>query len=125
MLNKIDANESPEINGDGTQAYDFIYVEDVARSNVLAVKSSATDEFYNVGSGIQTSIKELCDLILMLKQSNLEVTYRPYSDDDARSMVQNRIGCPKKATKDLDFTYKFSLEDGLLSLIQWRNETNN
>ena len=72
MLNKIDANEAPVINGDGTQAYDFIYVEDVARANVLALKSSSTDEFYNVGSGVQTSIAELCELILKLKQSNLK-----------------------------------------------------
>ena len=122
MLNKIDANESPTINGDGTQAYDFIYVEDVARSNVLALKSDATDEFYNVGSGIQTSIKELCDLILKLKKSDLKVTYRPYSEDDARRMVQNRIGCPKKASKDLNFDYKYSLEQGLLELIKWREE---
>ena len=48
MLNKIDANEAPSINGDGTQAYDFIDVEDVARCNVCALKSDACDEFYNV-----------------------------------------------------------------------------
>ena len=122
MLNKIDANEPPTINGDGTQAYDFIYVEDVARSNVLALSSEATDEFYNVGSGVQTSIAELCELILTLKESDLEVTYRPYSEDDARRMVQNRIGCPKKASKDLAFNYTYSLEQGLLKLIEWRNE---
>jgi len=96
MLNKIDANESPVINGDGSQAYDFITVQDVARCNVLAMQADATDEFYNVGSGVQTSIKELCDLILDLKQSELKVTYKPYSAEDARRMVQNRIGCPKK-----------------------------
>ena len=122
MLNKIDANEPPTINGDGTQAYDFIYVEDVARSNVLALSSEATDEFYNVGSGVQTSIAELCELILTLKESDLKVTYRPYSEDDARRMVQNRIGCPKKASKDLAFNYTYSLEQGLLKLIEWRNE---
>lgn len=122
MLNKIDANEPPTINGDGTQAYDFIYVEDVARSNVLALRSESTDEFYNVGSGVQTSIAELCELILTLKESDLEVTYRPYSEDDARRMVQNRIGCPKKASKDLAFNYTYSLEQGLLKLIEWRNE---
>lgn len=122
MLNKIDANESPTINGDGTQAYDFIYVEDVARCNVLSVEAESTDEFYNVGSGVQTSIKELCDTILMLKQSDLKVNYKPYSEDDARQMVQNRIGCPKKASNDLGFDYKYSLEEGLLELIQWRNE---
>ena len=39
MLNKIEANEAPTINGDGSQAYDFIYVEDVARANVMALLS--------------------------------------------------------------------------------------
>ena len=120
MLNKIDANEAPTINGDGTQAYDFIDAEDAARCNVLALQSDVTDEFYNVGSGVQTSIKELCDLILEMKKSELKVTYKPYSADDARRMVQNRIGCPKKAEKDLGFTYKYSLREGLERLIAWR-----
>lgn len=122
MLNKIDANEPPVINGDGTQAYDFIDVEDVARCNVLALQAEVTDEFYNVGSGVQTSIKQLCDLILDLKQSDLKVTYKPYSADDARRLVQNRIGCPKKAERDLGFKYTYELKDGLKKLIQWRAE---
>jgi UDP-glucose 4-epimerase len=77
MLNKIDANETPEINGDGSQAYDFISAQDVGRCNVLAMQSEVNDEFYNVGTGVQTSIKELCDKILQLKQSNLTVKYKP------------------------------------------------
>ncbi len=59
MLNKIDANESPVINGDGSQAYDFIYVEDVAKCNIAAIKSDIPFGFYNVGTGVQTSIREL------------------------------------------------------------------
>ena len=121
MLNKIDANEAPVINGDGSQAYDFIDVVDVARCNVLALQSSATDEFYNVGTGVQTSIRELCNLILELKQSDLKVEYRPYSEDDARRLVQNRTGCPAKAAKELGFTYSYQLRDGLLKLIDWRD----
>lgn len=124
MLNKIDANEPPVINGDGTQAYDFIDVEDVARCNVLALQSDANDQFYNVGSGVQTSIKQLCDLILELKQSVLKVTYKPYSADDARRMVQNRIGCPKKAEADLGFRYRYELREGLQKLIAWRAANN-
>jgi UDP-glucose 4-epimerase len=120
MLNKIDANETPEINGDGSQAYDFISVQDTARCNVLAMQSSVSDEFYNVGTGVQTSIKELCDKILALRDSKLEVTYKPYSAEDMRRMVQNRIGCPKKASKDLGFSYKSDLESGLKDLINWR-----
>jgi UDP-glucose 4-epimerase len=121
MLNKIDANEPPVINGDGSQAYDFITVQDTARCNVLALQSDVTDEFYNVGTGIQTSIRELCNLILELKQSDLEVTYMPYSAADARSLVQNRIGCPEKAKRDLGFVYKDNLREGLLNLIDWRS----
>ena len=120
MLNKIDANEPPVINGDGSQAYDFITAEDTARCNVLAMQADKSDEFYNVCTGVQTSIRNLCNLILELRKSNLKVTYKPYSADDARRMVQNRIGCPKKASRDLGFTYKDSLRDGLLKLIEWR-----
>ena len=121
MLNKIDANQPPAINGDGSQAYDFIYVEDVAHCNVLALETEVSDEFYNVGTGVQTSIRNLCDLILELKRSDLKVTYKPYSADDARRMVQNRIGCPKKATQDLKFTYRYDLRAGLQRLIDWRS----
>lgn len=121
MLNMIDANESPVINGDGSQAYDFIYVEDVARANIDALESDIKIGFYNIGSEVQTSIKELCDLILELKQSDLKVNYKPYSTDDARQFVQNRIGSRQKAENEIGFLYKYSLREGLLKLIEWRN----
>lgn len=120
MLNKIEANEAPVINGDGSQAYDFVTARDVARCNVLALRADATDEFYNVGTGVQTSIRELCDLILELTGSDLEVEYRPYSIEDSRRMVQNRIGSTAKAQRDLGFSYDDSLRDGLQALIDWR-----
>lgn len=120
MLNKIDANEPPVINGDGTQAYDFIYVEDVARCNVLALTSDVKFGFYNVGTEVQTSIKELCELILELKESSLQVIYKPYSADDARALVQNRIGSRKKAEQELGFKYQYGLKEGLTKLIDWR-----
>lgn len=125
MLNKIDANEAPVINGDGSQAYDFIYVEDVAECNIKAMRSDVSFGFYNVGTGVQTSIKELCDTILELKKSGLEVIYKPYSTDDARALVQNRIGSTEKAGKDLGFTFKYSLIEGLKKLIAWREKNKN
>lgn len=121
MLNKIDANEAPVINGDGTQAYDFIYVEDVARCNIAALTSDTPFGMYNVGTGVQTTIRDLCNTILRLKNSDLKVTYKPYSADDARALVKNRIGSPVKAKKDLGFEYKYDLETGLQRLIDWRN----
>ena len=120
MLNKIAAGEQPQINGDGTQAYDFIYVEDVAKCNILAVQADVEFGFYNVGSEVQTSIKELCDTILDLKGSDLEVNYLPYSADDARQLVQNRIGSREKAEIELGFKFMYSVRNGLQRLIDWR-----
>jgi UDP-glucose 4-epimerase len=123
MLNKIEANEAPVINGDGSQAYDFVYVEDVARSNVDCIESDTEFGYYNVGTEVQTTVKELCDTILKLKNSDLKVIYQPYSEDDARQLVKNRIGSAKKAREEVGFNHTYSLEDGLQKLINWRIET--
>ncbi|WP_415376867.1 NAD-dependent epimerase/dehydratase family protein [Patiriisocius sp. Uisw_017] len=120
MLNKIEAGEQPIINGDGSQAYDFIYVEDIARSNIAALESDVKIGNYNVGTEVQTTIKQLCDTILDLKQSELKVKYVPYSADDARALVQNRIGSRQRAEQELGFLYKDSLREGLQKLIDWR-----
>ncbi len=120
VLNKIDRNEAPVVNGDGSQAYDFIYVEDIARCNISAVKSDVKCGYYNVGTEVQTTIKELCNTMLELKGSDLKIQYVPYSKDDARQLVQNRIGSKKKAQEELGFTYKYSLREGLQALIEWR-----
>lgn len=120
MLNKIGVGENPEVNGDGSQAYDFIYVEDVARANVRGLQTEASDEFYNVGTGRQTSIRDLCDVILELTGSDLKVTYKPYADDDARQFVQNRIACTQKAKRDLGFDASIDLREGLRRLLEWR-----
>ena len=122
MLNKIDANETPAINGDGSQCYDFVTVQDTARCNLLAMKAEVADEFYNVGTGVQTSIKTLCDLILTLRGSSLTVQYNPYSPEDARRLVQNRIGSTEKASRDLGFDFGVGLDVGLQNLIAWRLE---
>ena len=111
------------LSTDGSQAYDFIYVEDVARSNVQALISNQDFGMYNVGTEVQTTINELCELILELKKSNLKVKYNPYSEDDARAMVKNRIGSRKKSEKEIVFKYKNSLREGLQKLIYWRIKT--
>jgi UDP-glucose 4-epimerase len=121
MLNKIDAGENPVIHGEGSQAYDFVYVEDVARANILALQSSATDAFYNVGTGVQTSVSQLCNTILRLKKSRLQVKYKPYPEADERRLVKNRIGSTEKAEKEIGFRYRYDLETGLRKLIQWRD----
>jgi UDP-glucose 4-epimerase len=121
MLNMIDDGKAPTVNGDGSQAYDFINVSDAALCTRLAIESEHTDSFYNVGTGVQTSIRELCGLILELRASDLEVQYVPYSADDARQFVQNRVADVSKARTELGFTFRHDLQTGLNQLIDWRS----
>jgi len=117
ILDRLDNGLPPIVFGDGSQSYDFIYVSDAAKANVCALKSTATDRFYNVGSGIQTSIKELAELILKVTGSDLEIQYEPAG----QTFVVNRIGDTRLAEQDLGFKYETELEEGLKRLIQWRN----
>lgn len=118
ILDRIEKGERPLVYGDGSQCYDFIYVEDVARANILAMQSEASGKCYNVGRGIGTSIKELTERLLSLSGSSLGIQYEPAG----LTFVTNRIGCPKAAKKDLGFTWSFDLDEGLQRLIDWRNE---
>ena len=117
MLDNLDRGIAPTLYGDGSQAYDFVYVGDCAKANVCAMKAEAVDQFYNVGTGIRTSIKELAEMILKVTGSNLGIQYEP----GGLTFVKNRIGCPKKATAEIDFKSSIQLEDGLKKLIAWRN----
>jgi UDP-glucose 4-epimerase len=116
VLDRIEAGEAPVIFGDGSQAYDFVHVADVARANILALKSDATDEFFNVGMGVRTTIGELVELLLKLTDSELEPEYRP----EEQSFVTERVGSTDKAERLLGFRASVPLEEGLASVIAWR-----
>jgi UDP-glucose 4-epimerase len=117
MLDAIDRGEGPTILGDGSEAFDFVAVEDCARANVCAVKADTTDRFYNVGTGTRTSLKEVAQLLLNLTGSNQPINYRPRSQ---ATLVRNRIGDPRRATAEIGFRAKIELRDGLSRLIDWR-----
>ena len=109
---------APIVFGDGSQAYDFVHVEDVARANILALTSAATDAFYNVGTGVKTTINELTDRLLALTGSDLEIEYLPQE----QMFVTHRIGSTENATRDLGFAATVTLDDGLASVIEWRRQ---
>ena len=125
LLDKIDNKQSLVIDGNGSQSYDFIDVEDVARCNVLALKSKSVDKFYNVGTGKKTSIKSLCEIILNLKKTNSKIKFKPYKKGDVRKQIKNRVSSTRLANKELKFKYKYSLRAGLKKLISWRKSLKN
>ena len=117
MLDAIDRGDSPTILGDGSEAFDFVAVEDCGLANVCAMKASTTDTNYNVGTGKRTSLKELAEMLLDLTGCAKPISYAPRSQ---ATLVRNRIGCPKKASAEIGFTATIDLRQGLQKLIDWR-----
>jgi len=118
-MDAIQAGHSPKIFGDGTQSMDFVYVEDVARANIVGLTSDVTDEVFNVGTGVQTTLKELSMLLLRIYGSSQQPEYMP-----ARTVnnVQARRAAIEKAEKFLGFRAGIDLESGLRLLVEWRTE---
>lgn len=119
MLDAIDRGESPTILGDGSEAFDFVAVEDCARANLCAMEAETTDQFYNVGTGRRTSLRELAEILIQLTGCKKPIQYQARSQ---ATLVRNRIGCPKKAEKEIGFNSRINLKEGLKRLIEWRSK---
>jgi nucleoside-diphosphate-sugar epimerase len=117
MLDAIDRGEGPTILGDGSEAFDFVAVEDCAQANLCAMKADVVDRFYNVGTGKRTSLKELAELLVDITGCEKPIKYAPRSQ---ATLVRNRIGSPKLAAAEIGFTASVPLEEGLRRVIQWR-----
>jgi UDP-glucose 4-epimerase len=117
MLDAIDKGEGPTILGDGTEAFDFVAVEDCARANICAMQAKTVDRFYNVGTGRRTSLKELAETLLQITGCNQPIQYKPRSQ---ATLVRNRIGSPVRAKAEIGFEAGIDLRAGLRRLIDWR-----
>ena len=111
------ANGEPcVILGDGSQTMDFVFVEDVARANLAAARSSVTDDVINVSSGTETSLKELAETLGRVMGVNLASEYGPARKVNS---VSRRLADVSKAERLLCFRTQVSLEEGLRRLVTW------
>ena len=116
-LDAVEAGPPPLIFGNGQQSMDFVYIKDVSRANIIAMESNVSDEVFNVGTGQQTSLNDLCAAVLRATVSEMEPEYR-----EARTVanVRSRKAATEKAEKMLGFRYAVPLQEGLCKLIEWR-----
>lgn len=122
-MERIAAGQPPLIFGDGTQTMDFIYIDDIARANVLAAQCDVTDEVFNVASGVETSLNELAHALLRVMNSQLKPEYGP---ERKVNPVPRRLADVDKAQRMLGFRAQVSLEEGLRRLVDWwRAERSN
>lgn len=115
-MERIAAGQPPLILGDGKQTMDFIYIEDVARSNIAALQSDVSDEVFNVASGTETSLNQLAAALLKVMGSDLQPEYGP---ERKVNPVSRRLADVTKAEKMLGFKATIGLEEGLSRLVDW------
>jgi UDP-glucose 4-epimerase len=115
-MERIENGEPPLILGDGSQTMDFVYIEDVARANLLAASIEASDVVFNVASGTETSLRELADLLLKAMDSDLPVEFGP---ERSVNKVSRRIADTRLARDVLGFEIEVDIEAGLRRLVRW------
>jgi UDP-glucose 4-epimerase len=115
-MEAIAAGQKPIIFGDGTDTMDFVHVEDIARANLLAATAPLTDAVFNVGSGVETSLNGLADLLLSIMRSPQRPEHAPPRKVNP---VSRRLASVEAADRQLGFRARISLEDGLRALVRW------
>jgi UDP-glucose 4-epimerase len=115
-MERIAAGQAPLILGDGAQTMDFVFTEDIARANLLAAASDATDEIFNIGSSTEVSLLQLAEVLQRVMGSELPLEFGP-----ARAVngVTRRLADTTRAREVLGWKPEVSLEDGLLRLVTW------
>ena len=115
-IERILAGKPPLIFGAGKQTMDFVYIEDVARANILAAQASVTDEVFNVAAGEETSLNDLANALLRVMNSDLKIEYQA---ERKVNPVSRRLADARAVREKLGFEAKVSLEDGLRKLVEW------
>jgi len=115
-MDRIAAGERPVIFGDGSQTMDFIHVTDVARANILALESPATDRVFNVATGTETSLSEIAEALLRVMNSKLSPSYGP---ERKVNPVPRRLADTTRAAEAIGFESRVTLEEGLRSFVDW------
>lgn len=114
---KILKGEPPIINGDGGQTRDYTFVEDVVEANMLAIKNDING-IYNIGTGIETSVNELCNLMLKISGTDIKPVHGPAKMGEQRRSVISY----NKINSEYNWTPKYYLKDGLSKTIRFFEE---
>jgi UDP-glucose 4-epimerase len=120
-LDCIRDEKNPLIYGDGSTTMDFVYVKDIAKSNIAALQADVTDQAFNIGNCEETSLKQLLAVLLKVNNSNLTPEFRA---ENSINPVSRRLADISKAKDLLRFTPTISLEQGMKELSEWYFEKN-
>jgi UDP-glucose 4-epimerase len=115
-MERIEAGQPPLILGDGLQTMDFVYTEDIARANLLAASSDATDQVFNIASSTETSLIELAEALQRAMGSDLDLEFGPPRGVNG---VTRRLADTSAAAQVLGWKADIGLDEGLTRLVAW------
>ncbi len=101
-------NKPLTIVGDGKQTRDFIYVKDVAKAFILASKLKKNGEMINIGSGKETTVNYIANLI---SNKRVHIPKRPGEPDRSKADIT-------KANKILKWKPKIAVRDGVNTMLE-------
>jgi len=116
-MERIANGQPPLILGDGLQTMDFVYIDDVARANVAALRADCEDEVFNVASGTETSLGELASALLTVMDAHGLVP--EHGPERSVNPVSRRLASTEKAERLLGFRSRTGLHEGLSQLVVW------
>ena len=118
FIDKIMNNQRPTIFGDGNQTRDFVYVGDVANANLMALNWK--NEIVNIGTGKETSVNELYNVIA----NELNYNYKPIYDKPREGEVY-RIALNINKAGELGWKPTVDLKEGIKRTVEWMKSLNN
>ena len=111
---KMLRGEPITVNGDGRQTRDYVFVGDVVQANLAALDREPCGAV-NIGTGIETDVNQLAELILQASGSKSEVKHGPAKQgEQRRSVIDHR-----KAAERLGWKPGVSLAEGLRRTVEW------
>ena len=109
FIQKMLDGEQTVINGSGEQTRDFVYVGDVVRANIIALTNNIPENFFNIGTGVETSVKQLHQKLKEIIKPSIEEKYGPpMKGEQMRSVIDN-----SRAKKILKWKPEVSIMEGL------------
>jgi UDP-glucose 4-epimerase len=116
FIHRLLEGKAARIHGDGLQSRDFVFVEDIARANLIAAdRPQAAGEIINICSGEEITILDILNTLREIIPDTPEPAYGPPRPGD----IYRSVGDPSRAERILNFRPRTGLDEGLRETVDW------
>jgi len=112
FLDRLREGRQLIIYGDGRQARDFVYIDDVVQGNMLAALRGAPGTVYNIGTGRPTTVAQLAQVLIDVTGIKSDIVYQPARAGEVRDSLADI----SRARRDLGFEPQYDLQRGLAAI---------